>query len=492
MLLGCAAALAWHPSYLFAYGLLWMALLRHAPTLRILLRKCLVHATLLCLALLYTRLLYPPPSLVGEAITGIAELHIHSVKPVESFFTRSLLYKGLIHTFRSDDTIIARNLPCHLYLSPKQAHPAAHCAYLVAGTLHPKAPFLYALKPDKTKAWRAIPKTYSFAQMRYKWRCSVDRYIHSVLHHPRASSLMSALIQGEIEDKRLAMEFGRLGMQHVLGISGFQFALLAVLFGMLLRRLLPDAAADVGTLLLLTLYFFCIGNSPPVTRAYVAICIYLVGRLCNLRCSGLNALGVGLMLALAIDPLVIQQIGFQLSFLCTLAILLLYPLMDRCLQPILPTRPYITALHMPVLDRVGYILCTLLRKSIALNASVHLFALPMLLLLFHKFPLFSLLYNLFFPFWITVAYVAFLCTSLLHLLIPPLGLALHTLNSHLLHLLIECSSNPPAPLDFVMRTRHVGIGAVVILLTLLFHLCVWLQARRAPPNGGMIQSRCPR
>ncbi len=74
-------------------------------------------------------------------------------------------------------------------------------------------------------------------------------------------------------------------------------------------------------------------------RAWAASTVYLLGILLNRPTSAINALGVGLLFELALDPLVITNIGFQLSFICTAAILLVYPSMHRLFLRLLPQRP---------------------------------------------------------------------------------------------------------------------------------------------------------
>lgn len=118
------------------------------------------------------------------------------------------------------------------------------------------------------------------------------------------------------------------------------------------------------------------GNAPSISRAWIGVMIYLVGLLFSFRPSALNALGVALLTALVIDPLVIIEVGFQLSFGATLGILLFYKLFEEKLQILLPKRPYKELLQMQKLDQWGYLMCAYIRTVLALNGAVLTFTPP--------------------------------------------------------------------------------------------------------------------
>ena len=124
--------------------------------------------------------------------------------------------------------------------------------------------------------------------------------------------------------------------------------------------------------------------------------IYLIGRLFDLRPSPLNSLGVALLFALS-EPSIITKISFQLSFGATLGLILFFRPFEEKLTALFPKRPLDLLQKMSLLDQVGYLLCSYLRKGIALQGSVLIFTLPLILFHFKTFPLISLLYNLIFP-----------------------------------------------------------------------------------------------
>jgi competence protein ComEC len=241
--------------------------------------------------------------------------------------------------------------------------------------------------------------------------------------------------------------------------------LLASYVGFILRLVFPHKTALILLLFFLTGYFILLGNSPPVQRAWITISVFLVGMLTNLRCTPINALGFALIVEVLLYPPVITHIGFHLSFLCTWAILEVYPLMRKLLSRWLPIRAFDEVKKMDLWNQHGYIAASMIRESIALNFSVHLTALPALLCLFHKFPLLSIVYNLFFPIGASLVFLLMLVALCFSILFPFLGTFLSHLCTILTSGLLNLASHPPAIADIYIRVNSFPLSLVVIFLT---------------------------
>ena len=389
---------------------------------------------------------------------SIAEVEGDGIFTVESIarqsgpFNKTLLYKG------SYD-----NIPCRAYFALNKPRPIG-ASFKVKGKLLQKDAKYYVLKP---KSWENSPS--GIAEWRFQLKENFFGYLQRKIPDSRTRVFLSSMITGDIEERLISMEFGRLGLQHILGVSGFQFILIATALGLLLRLFLPYMWASAILLLLLTAYFFFLGPSPPVMRAWAASTVYLLGILLNRPTSAINALGVGLLFELALDPLVITNIGFQLSFICTAAILLVYPPMHRLFLRLLPQRTLLELKSFPLLDKHAYLIGALLRESLALNAAVHLLALPVLLCLFGKFPLLSLVYNLFFPFLAAISFCLLLAALALPFLFP--------LCNAFTKIILIVTTYPPMMLDRALRIPALSLGTTVFLLTLIILLALGLGRR---------------
>jgi len=118
------------------------------------------------------------------------------------------------------------------------------------------------------------------------------------------------------------------GTYHILAISGLNVSLLAgTLFG--LFRLLhasPRLAAAAATVLV-TLYAALAGASASVIRAAVMTDAYLLAVILDRRGDPLNSLALSALGLLWWNPRFLFDVGFQLTYLATLGILVILP---RC------------------------------------------------------------------------------------------------------------------------------------------------------------------
>jgi competence protein ComEC len=112
------------------------------------------------------------------------------------------------------------------------------------------------------------------------------------------------------------------GLIHLVAISGLHVGLLAaMLFGFLRRLRFANPALVAVALALLPAFCLGVGSRPPVLRAALVAAIALAGRWMGRDGDALNLLAVVAAMILALQPGVIGNAGFQLSFLATAGIL---------------------------------------------------------------------------------------------------------------------------------------------------------------------------
>ncbi len=461
LLLGTAAAFHFH----------WLLLILFAALCVLRQSKNWALAALLCFfgAYFSSPIRYPKITLPQEKIAGKGVFHIDQIKVQSSPFHRSLLYKGTLKRFESGDGTIYKDLPCNIYLPLFGKRPPGNADYIIAGHLIQKDEYAFVLKPEKKKSWDPVSSSsFNMAEWRYKAKRAVSDHLKKEISDPQARTFLTALAIGEIDERILSLEFGKVGVQHILAISGFHFALAALFLNFLFRLAFPWKISLVLLIASLTLYYVFLGNAPSIQRAYIAICLVSCGQLFGMRTSGLNAIGVGLIIELLTNPIVVTQLSFQLTFLCTLAVLLFYPLMHRALAWVMPERSYAQVMSMNAIDKHGYLLSVLIRRALALNFAVHFLSFPVLLHLFHKFSILSLAYNLFFPFCVSIAMMLLFAALFLTPLFPFFSHIVHALNTHLTSSMLTLTSNPPAFLDFAVRSKQISFPCVLLFLSISF------------------------
>ena len=297
------------------------------------LSKGAIQAIWLSSIFLYSAALFSHLPDPGE---GRAMFSIHSVQLHTSPFQSGWLYKGTLRAFRSEKGAWAICIPCSvIYRGDPQKRPKANRDYFLTGQLQQRNEFDFSFK---AKQWEARPHSWSLAEWRYEAKKRLRTILNHHLHERHTAPFLVALFTGDIDDRMLRFEFSRIGLQYLLVISGFHFAILAAFIAFTLRFMMPPKWRLWFLLLAVSLYFLFVGNSPPVQRSYLAASIFLIGSLLGRRSSGLNILGASMLIEILLDPITVRTVGFQLSFLSCLGIFLLYGPIQRFLSPILPLR----------------------------------------------------------------------------------------------------------------------------------------------------------
>jgi competence protein ComEC len=151
----------------------------------------------------------------------------------------------------------------------------------------------------------------------------------------REAALARGFVLGEDDriDEKTGEDFRRAGLSHLLAVSGQNVTLLALLAMPLLGALgIPLRERLVWVLALIAVYVPVAGAGPSIQRAGVMGALGLLATLGGRRTSRLYALALAALVTLAIDPEIVGDVGWQLSFAAVLGILLLAsPLRERLL-----------------------------------------------------------------------------------------------------------------------------------------------------------------
>ena len=150
---------------------------------------------------------------------------------------------------------------------------------------------------------------------------------------------VQALLLGQKQDisAEVYNNFAAAGVVHILAVSGLHVGLILLLLNWLLLPLDRFRKGRIlkGILLILLLWGFAVltGLSPSVVRAVSMFSFLAVGMQLKRRSSNLVSVFVSLLFLLLINPQWIFEVGFQLSYLAVLGIILLQPKLFRLWQP---------------------------------------------------------------------------------------------------------------------------------------------------------------
>ncbi|WP_088892875.1 ComEC/Rec2 family competence protein [Leptolyngbya ohadii] len=150
----------------------------------------------------------------------------------------------------------------------------------------------------------------------------------------RTGALLSAIVVGrrgvdvpfDIQDA-----FARVGLAHVLAASGFQVTLLIGVILSLTEKLPAKARFAVG-LSTLIFYVGLTGAEAPAVRAGIMGGTVLLAIMLDRKVKILPVLLFAATTMLLCDPLSIWDLGFQMSFLATLGLVVTVPVLDKWLD----------------------------------------------------------------------------------------------------------------------------------------------------------------
>lgn len=145
--------------------------------------------------------------------------------------------------------------------------------------------------------------------------------LHAVLPSAEASLIAGVLLG--IEDtmpKDLQEDFRATGTAHILVVSGFNVTIVAAASLAVFRAAFGARPALIGAAIAVLGYTLLAGADPPVVRAALMAGIVLAAARLGRQPHALSALAAAAILMTAATPAVVRDLGFQLSFLATLGL----------------------------------------------------------------------------------------------------------------------------------------------------------------------------
>ncbi|MDD2922287.1 MAG: ComEC/Rec2 family competence protein [Anaerolineales bacterium] len=161
-----------------------------------------------------------------------------------------------------------------------------------------------------------------FAQV-YKLKAKLLENIYRIYNDPEASLLAGILLGVDTGlTPELQTAFKNTGTAHIIAISGFNIAIIAGIFFSMFKGIFGEKLGAFLAILAIAFYTILVGADAAVMRAAFMGSISLFARQLGRRNAGMNALAAVAFLMALINPFVIWDVGFQLSFLATLGLIL--------------------------------------------------------------------------------------------------------------------------------------------------------------------------
>ena len=147
--------------------------------------------------------------------------------------------------------------------------------------------------------------------------------IYRLFPDPEAGLLAAIFLGVETGISPQVLEAFRVtGTAHIIAISGFNFAVVAALFVLVFGQLLGRWRGMLAAWMGIALYAALAGASASVLRSAIMGGVSIFALRLGRRQSGLNSLAFVAALMVLFDPHILWDVGFQLSFMATLGLVL--------------------------------------------------------------------------------------------------------------------------------------------------------------------------
>ena len=277
-------------------------------------------------------------------------------------------------------------------------------------------------------------------------------------------AVLSALTMGykNLLDDETRRIFSASGAMHILAVSGLHVGVLFFIVSSILFFLdrSKKGKRTKAILLILFLWFFAIftGLSPSVLRASLMFSLVIVGTALSRKTNIYNTLSASAFVLLCFNPMLIKEIGFQLSYLAVTSIVFFYPHIYKLIY-----------IKNKWLDKVWAL--------IAVSIAAQLGTFPLTLFYFHQFPNYFLLTNLFaIPLASIILYlvIGMLFVSYLPAIAGILGYLLNQTLS-LLNYLVSFTESLPYS---ITSGFSINSYQAILLLCSIVALVLFLEKRR--------------
>ncbi len=129
----------------------------------------------------------------------------------------------------------------------------------------------------------------------------------------------------------LEEDFSQTNTSHILAVDGYKVSLVASVFDSALTLVFRPLLAAVGTVLGIGFYTVLVGASPSALRASIMGGIYVLGRSLGRPRDTLNGLAIAALAMTLVNPFLLWSLAFQLSFVTTLGMAALAPIVGSWL-----------------------------------------------------------------------------------------------------------------------------------------------------------------
>lgn len=183
----------------------------------------------------------------------------------------------------------------------------------------------------KTVSLSALSRTDRLRLRFLLWRHQLLQHVRQQISDDSAYGVLAAMTLGEKTalDKELKETFSQVGASHILALSGLHLMILYSVITLVLGWHRYHAVTQVATILMVWAFALLTGLSTSVVRSAFMISIYALLSVGHRERMSVNTLAFVAIVLLMVNPMALYDLGFQLSFMAVLGIVLIHPLINN-------------------------------------------------------------------------------------------------------------------------------------------------------------------
>lgn len=212
-----------------------------------------------------------------------------------------------------------------------------------------------------------------------RWQNEIGDHMKSWLPESVSGIGVALLLGNKADiDQDVLDSFSNTGAMHVLAVSGLHVGIILVIFQYILSffsRWISKKQSILFSVVLIWGFGLLSGASPSVIRAVVMFSILALGQVLSRKNNGMNNLILSAIVLLMYDPYYLFDIGFQLSYVALIGILL-----------------FQTPVYKLILVKQKWL--DWIWKGSAVGIAATIATTPFMLYWFHQFPNYFLLSNI--------------------------------------------------------------------------------------------------
>jgi competence protein ComEC len=201
-------------------------------------------------------------------------------------------------------------------LTPPENEEFSYLDYLARFGIHSYMPITEVTVLPGTGGNPILERVYAFKE-------HAIANIYQIFPDPEAS-LMAGILLGDDSGMPadLQQAYKNTGTAHIIAISGFNIAIIAGVFVFIFSRLFGRRWGSVAAIVGIILYTILVGASASVVRAAIMGSFSIVALQLGRRQAALNTLAFVAAVMAFFNPLLLWDVGYQLSFGATLGLIL--------------------------------------------------------------------------------------------------------------------------------------------------------------------------